>query len=135
MSARYWTCPKCAARWERSLTKCRTEGCTGRKRRSRVPKHAETLRDDSYPVYEQINLELHGPAFNGEWTPDCCGVCGKPPSSERHMDRDHDHVTGRPRGLACPGNQGCNALMPRQLTVERARLILAYLERSEGGAR
>jgi hypothetical protein len=96
-----------------------------------VPKHARTLRDDPYTVYEQVNAELHGLAFNGEWTPDCCGVCGKPPSTARHMDRDHDHETGLPRGLACPGNQGCNALMPRQLTLERARLIVAYLERVE----
>ena len=45
------------------------------------------------------------------------------------MDRDHDHVTGLPRGLACPGNQGCNALMPKQLTLERALAIVAYLQR------
>jgi hypothetical protein len=93
--------------------------------------HARTLRDDPYPVFERVNAELHGPSFGGEWTADCCGVCGKPPSTARHMDRDHDHVTGLPRGLACPGNQGCNALMPRQLTLERARLIVAYLERVE----
>ena len=43
----------------------------------------------------------------------------------------HDHLTGLPRGLACPGNQGCNALMPSQLTLERARLIVSYLERVE----
>lgn len=132
VASRYWTCPRgCGGRWERSLVKCRTEGCTGRRPKKRVPVHARTLRDDPYPVYERVNGELHGPAFGGEWTPDCCGVCGKPPVSGRHMDRDHDHVTGLPRGLACPGNQGCNALMPRQLTLERARLIVAYLERVE----
>ena len=136
MARRYWTCPKgCGGRWERSLVKCRTEGCTGRRPKRRVPAHARTLRDDAYAVYEAVNAELHGPAFDGEWTPDCCGVCGKPPSSERHMDRDHDHLTGLPRGLACPGNSGCNALMPRQLTLARARLIVAYLERVERARR
>jgi hypothetical protein len=89
------------------------------------------LRDDPYPVYEEANGAIHGPAFGGEWTADCCGVCGKPPSTARHMDRDHDHSTGLPRGLACPGNRGCNALMPKQLTLQRARLIVAYLERVE----
>jgi hypothetical protein len=96
-----------------------------------VPKHARTLRDDTYPTYERINGELHAQGHGGEWTPDCCGVCGKPPTTARHLDRDHDHVTGLPRGLACPGNTGCNALMPRQLTLQRARAIVAYLERVE----
>ncbi len=58
-------------------------------------------------------------------------AAGKPRSQERRHDRDHDHVTGLPRGLACAGNSGCNALMPRQLTLPRARLIVAYLERVE----
>ncbi len=80
-------------------------------------------------MYERVNAQLHGPAFGGEWTADCCGVCGKHPSTARHMDRDHDHTTGLPRGLACPGNTGCNALMPRQLTLERAELVVAYLRR------
>jgi hypothetical protein len=132
VSPRYWTCPRgCGGRWERSLVKCRTAGCAGRRPKKRVPVHARTLRDEPYTVYEQVNTEIHGPSFGGEWTPDCCGVCGKPPSTARHMDRDHDHTTGLPRGLACPGNQGCNALMPKRLTLERARLIVAYLERVE----
>lgn len=130
MPSRYWTCP-CGTRNERIKQKCAGEGCGRRRPKRRVPVHARTLRDDSYAVYEQVNGELHGPAFGGEWTPDCCGVCGKQPSTTRHMDRDHDHVTGRPRGLACPGNTGCNALMPKQLTLPRARAIVAYLERVE----
>jgi len=109
--------------------KQRCVSCRRARPKKRVPAHARTLRDDSYEHYETVNAELPGPAFNGEWTPDCCGVCGKPPATTRHMDRDHDHVTGLPRGLACPGNTGCNALMPRQMTLERARLIVGYLER------
>ena len=105
--------------------------CGGKLPKKRVPAHAITLRDDPYTTYARINAELHGSAFGGEWTEDCCGCCGKPPATTRHMDRDHDHVTGKPRGLACPGNTGCNALMPRQLTLERARLIVAYLSRVE----
>ena len=123
---RLWLC-KCGTRNERIKQRC--VACRGPRPKRRVPKHARTLRDDSYTVYEQVNADLHGPAHGGEWTPDCCGVCGKPPATTRRMDRDHDHVTGKPRGLACPGNTGCNALMPRQLTLERARLIVAYLER------
>jgi hypothetical protein len=37
-------------------------------------------------------------------------------------------VTGKPRGLACYQD---NNIMPRQLTLARARLIVAYLERVE----
>ena len=129
VTPRLWLCPKCSTRNPRIKQKCVTKDCAGTRPKKRVPKHARTLRDDSYATYEQINADLHGPAFGGEWTPDCCGVCGKPPSTARHMDRDHDHVTGKPRGLACPGNTGCNSLMPKQMTLERARLIVGYLER------
>ncbi len=124
---RYWTCP-CGERWPRTKQKCT---CGRRRPKKRVPSHARTLRDDSYKLYAERNGKIHGAAFDGEWQPDDCGVCGKHSSLARHNDRDHDHETGLPRGLACPGNQGCNALMPRQLTLERARLIVGYLERVE----
>ena len=130
MSTRLWLCA-CGTRNERIKQKCSNPDCDRRRPKRRVPKHARTLRDDPYTVYEQVNAELHGPAFGGECTPDCCGVCGKPPSTTRHMDMDHDHRTGLPRGLACPGNTGCNALMPKQLDLARVRLIVAYLERVE----
>jgi hypothetical protein len=133
MSAKTWLCP-CGTRNLRTKQKCTNPTCQKRRPKRRVPVHARTLRDDDYHVYERINGEIHAVAFGGEWCTDHCGVCGKPPSSERHHDRDHDHVTGLPRGLACPGNSGCNALMPRQLTLERARLIVAYLERVEAHA-
>lgn len=119
-----WTCPKCRALNQRtSSRKCLTcEGLTKPKRR--VPAHAVTLRDHNHAHYAAINELIHGAG-------DTCGVCRKPPTDARNLDRDHDHVTGLPRGLACPGNQGCNALMPRQMTLERARAIVAYLERVE----
>ena len=146
--SKYWTCP-CGTRNERVKQKCTGEGCDKRRPKARVAKHARTLRDDPYPVYEVVNAELHAAAFGGEWTPDCCGVCGKPPKEGRHNDRDHDHRTGRPRGLACPGNTGCNILMLPWVTAataagiarvkhragepdaERWSLISAYLERVE----
>ena len=130
MSVKYWSCP-CGTRNERRKQRCANEDCRRKRPKRRVPAHARTLRDDPYTVYEETNARIHSVGFGGEWTPDCCGVCGKQPSTVRHMDRDHDHATGLPRGLACPGNTGCNALMPRQLTLERARLIVAFLERVE----
>jgi hypothetical protein len=100
------------------------------KPKTRVTDHARTLRDDSYEVFEAFNRLVHGAE------PDACGVCGRPPKSERRHDRDHGHARselsyGKPRGLACPGNQGCNALMPYWLTAERAMAVARYLERVE----
>lgn len=132
---RYWTCPKCKTRNERTKQVCRgtiyshgghnATPCGGRRPKPRVPAHRRTLQDDPYATYEALNREIHGAE------PDACGVCGRPPKHERRHDRDHDHTTGKPRGLACPGNQGCNALMPRWLTADRAQAIADYLRRVE----
>ena len=121
---RLWLC-KCGTRNERIKQKC--VSCRGPRPKRRVPAHARTLRDDPYTVYEQVNAELHGPAFGGEWTADCCGVCGKPPKSRRH-DRDHDHATGKARGLAC---WHCNREVLRHATLDDLRAAVAYLERVE----
>lgn len=128
---RYWTCRKCGTRNPRLWQKCggyspsEAKSCDGRRPKPRVPAHRRTLQDDSYAVYEALNRQIHGAE------PDACGACGKPPKYERRHDRDHDHGTGLPRGLACPGNQGCNALMPRWLSAERAQAIADYLKRVE----
>jgi hypothetical protein len=116
--SRYWTCPKgCGGRWERSLVKCRTEGCAGRRPKARVPKHARTLSDDSYAVYERVAREAHGVSDES-----CC-ACEKPRKQERRHDRDHDHITGLPRGLLCAGDTGCNVLLPKWVTAPVARAI------------
>lgn len=125
--ARFWRC-SCGLRNSRRRTYCESCGKAG-KPKARVPKHAVALRDLDYRAFQDFNERVHGQG-------DACGVCGKPPSDLRHLDRDHGHNPaensfGKPRGLACPGNQGCNALMPRQMTLERARAIVAYLERVE----
>lgn len=128
--ASYWTC-RCGYRNVRTASRT-CAGCgKASKPKRRVPAHARALRDVPYERYVELAGEIHGV------TDESCCVCGKPRSQERHHDRDHDHVTGLPRGLACAGNQGCNALMPRWLTLPRARAIVAYLERVEayyGGA-
>ena len=134
MPRTYWSCP-CGTRNQRTTQKC---GCGRRRPKKRVARHAQTLRDHSYAHYVQVNREIHGV------TDESCGVCGKSRSQERHHDRDHDHITGNPRGLACGGNTGCNVLMLPWITAavayaiaqevaepaaSRWRLIGAYLER------
>jgi hypothetical protein len=87
-----------------------------------VAKHARTLRDLTWADYNDVNAAVHG-IEDGS-----CAVCGRPEHESMHHHREHDHVTGLPRGLVC---FQCNELMPRLLTVERARLVVAYLERVE----
>ena len=88
----------------------------------RVPVHARTLRDNTYEHYVQVSREIHGVEDES------CTVCGRPRHEAMRHHRDHDHGTGQPRGVVC---FQCNSLMPRLLTLDRSRLITAYLERVE----
>lgn len=58
-----------------------------------------------------------------------CGICGKPPPDNRRLDRDHDHVTGKPRGLLC---RRCNRLLTRHLTIQWIFKAIFYLQRTIG---
>lgn len=122
MARRFWSCRKCGYRNERSASR-KCQGCGEQtKPKARVPKHAETLRDHSYDHYARLSLTLHG----GEL--EACGVCGRPKGENRKHDRDHDHRTGNPRGLAC---FYCNRELLRNADLEQARKVVAYLERVE----
>lgn len=128
MSAKYWTCRKCGYRNERAWLKCRSgiavsaqSVCGGRRPPRKVPKHATALRDMTFADFRDVNEAIHGQGSN-------CGVCGTPPKAEANLQREHDHVTGLPRGLAC---WRCNRLMPKQFGLVEARAIVAYLERVE----
>jgi Recombination endonuclease VII len=113
---RYWSCP-CGTRNERIKQTCTNPECDRRRPKRRVTAHARTLRDDPYARYVEVAREIHGV------TDESCCVCGKPRSQERRCDRDHDHHTGLPRGLACPGDRGCNVLMLPWVTAVVARAI------------
>lgn len=52
-----------------------------------------------------------------------CGICGAKPKSRR-LDRDHDHRTGKPRGLLC---HRCNRALPNWVTVEWLKAAQAYI--------
>jgi hypothetical protein len=66
-------------------------------------------------TYEQY-VELNG----GEH----CAICKRGRGSRR-LDRDHDHRTGKPRGLLCPR---CNRALPTWITPNWLRLAAGYLE-------
>ncbi|MGH8525107.1 MAG: endonuclease domain-containing protein [Gammaproteobacteria bacterium] len=74
--------------------------------------------DLTYEQYVEINGGEH------------CGICGKEPDGRR-LDRDHDHKTGRPRGLLC---WACNRQLRTWATVEWLRSAAMYLERLENDA-
>lgn len=121
MPPKFWTCP-CGTRNERVKQRCANADCRRKRPKRRVARHAVTLRDDSYESYRQVSAAIHGV------TDESCCVCGRPRHELMHHHRDHDHVTGQPRGIVC---FQCNGLMPRLLTLDRARLVVAYLERCE----
>lgn len=60
-----------------------------------------------------------------------CGICGTGPKSRR-LHRDHDHRTGKPRGLLC---FRCNRNLPYYADAEWLDRAAAYLRRDslEGG--
>lgn len=120
MANRYRVCQKCHYRYEKIKQKC--PSCGKARPKKRVPKHAQTLRDHSYEHYVAVSAEIHGVEDES-----CC-VCRKPKSEGRKHDRDHDHLTGNPRGLAC---HKCNRLMPHWMDAHRAQLVADYLKRVE----
>ena len=121
MAAKYRLCPKCKYRYEKVKKKC--PSCGKARPKKRVPKHAITLRDHNYDYYREVSEKLHGV------TDESCNVCRKPKPETRRHDRDHDHRSGNPRGLAC---SKCNMLMKfTELDAHRAQLIADYLKRAE----
>lgn len=108
-------CRSCLTVNENRFQKCQACGKALPKRRK--PKHMDALKQP-YEVFRAIN--------GG----DNCGGCGREPNPTRRHDRDHDHVTGEPRGLLCPV---CNRLLDS--TVSGIRLqtrihgLVAYLDR------
>lgn len=49
-----------------------------------------------------------------------CAICGREPTTEK-LNHDHDHLTGRLRGMLCgPCNRGLGALGDQIEALERA---------------
>lgn len=116
---RGWTCQrqlggeKCAHRNPIRKKKC--EMCGKPRPARRVPAHRSAL-------------EVPYAAYVGLMGVEVCGICGRPPTRTRRLDRDHDHNTGKPRGLLCAR---CNRALPRWITPEWLRKAAEYLERTQ----
>jgi len=118
---RYWTC-KCGHRNEATRSR-KCGGCGELSRpKKRVAPHARILRDRPYEWWEDLSLKIHG----GERG--ACGYCRKPKPEDGKHERDHDHATGLPRGLAC---FRCNHHRLRLHTLETMEDGAAYLRRAK----
>jgi hypothetical protein len=107
---RTWTCRKCKTKWPGTRQLCT---CGTRRPPRRVPKHQLVLELMPYEEW----VEKYG---------ERCGVCGRPPSANRRLDRDHDHQTGDDRGLLCPR---CNQALPNWVSVTWLIKAMKYLWR------
>jgi hypothetical protein len=123
VAARFWTCRKCSTRNARKFSKCRGTvlaggsrpqliPCPGRRPKPRKKPH-EAERDAT--TYESL-VERYG---------EQCGICGAGPKTRR-LHRDHDHSTGRVRGLLC---FRCNAVLRGYMTADWLRSAAEYLDR------
>jgi hypothetical protein len=115
--SRLWTCrrqSKGVVCWGLNSPRSRKCAKCGKPRPARNrPAHMRAL-DIPYEQYIDLNGGEH------------CGICGKT-SKGRRLDRDHDHRTGKPRGLLC---WSCNRQLRTWATVEWLRSAAAYLERA-----
>lgn len=118
----FWTCQrqhngvKCGSLNPNRKQKCMV--CGGAKPAKSKPKHMQVLTTMTYEDFVEIT---------GSET---CGICGAAPKAKR-LHRDHDHRTGRPRGLLC---FRCNSGLRDYMTLAWMRAAVAYLERSEDAA-
>lgn len=115
----YWTCRRridgqvCRTQNPNRKRKC--EACGGAKPPKRVPKHMAAL-ELPYEYYVEIN--------GGER----CAICLRPRTEvAKRFHRDHNHRTGRPRGLLC---FPCNKRLAYDVTSEWLRAAADYLERA-----
>ena len=93
--------------------------CGGRKPSKRRPKHMAAL-DTPYEEWVTLN--------GGER----CAICLRPRSEkDKRLQRDHDHLSGRPRGLLCVR---CNRALPSWMTPEWLEAAAEYLRKARNPA-
>jgi hypothetical protein len=85
--------------------------------------HRETRLVRTYGItvaqYDAILIHQNG----------VCAICQNPPKTRR-LHVDHDHKSGRVRGLLC---FRCNRILVANHSVQTVKKVLAYLEREFDG--
>jgi hypothetical protein len=107
-----WRCRGCLSVNAPRTRKC--QACSRARPKRRRPAHLKAL-DLPYEAYVELN---------GSET---CGICGDV-GKTRKLHRDHDHRTGKPRGLLCFRD---NAALRPYMTLEWIEAAAAYLRRTE----
>lgn len=123
MAPRPWTCHKCKHKNpSKRTTLC--AHCGAKRPPTKRPAHTAAL-DIPYEEYVRIN----GGDFC--WIGRTAGLsCGRERDpTARRLNRDHDHKTGKPRGLLCGGRMGCNRRLGRVDNTAWLEAACAYLRR------
>jgi hypothetical protein len=119
MASRYWRCRRVSAGEVcgtlNLATKKKCHLCGKLRPKRKQPAHRAVLSEMPYEAW----VEAYG---------EVCGICGKAPKAGRRLHRDHDHRSGRARGLLC---FRCNTALRSYMTLEWMRAAVAYLERVE----
>lgn len=114
----FWTCQRVSGG-----VKCQQRNANRKRKCARCQKPRPARRRPAHMAALDLPYEHYLALNGGDW----CGICGKEPTPARKLDRDHDHATGRPRGLLC---WGCNRQLRQWATVEWLLSAASYLERS-----
>lgn len=119
---------KCQKRnFQKYVRKWRTED-----RKLNPEKYWESQHASSLKRNYSISLDLYKDMFNSQGG--TCAICNKPESKPRkngayHLSVDHNHVTGKIRGLLC---NNCNrAIGMFKDDIDALKKAIEYLERTD----
>jgi hypothetical protein len=119
MAARFWTCQriqngvKCGHRNPKRLQICAK--CRKRRPKTKGPAHRAVLEKVDYATCVAIFGEI-------------CGICGRKPPPGKKLHRDHDHRSGKLRGVLCPN---CNRTLNNRVdNIEWLEQAIKYLLRA-----
>lgn len=98
-------------------------------KRKQIARESYHRRKEQYVAYRRhyrtgCDLDTYTARWNEQGGR--CAICGSPPF-KAHLDADHDHKTGKVRGLLC--NRCNTALGNFQEDVEILRKASSYLEK------
>jgi ribosomal protein S14 len=114
---RYWTCQR-----RRDGIACRQRNPRIKQRCIRCGAPRPAVRTQKHMVALEAPYEYYVEITGGER----CAICLRPRDPDKkRLHRDHDHRTGRPRGLLC---WKCNGALPEWITAEWLRAAADYLD-------